>query len=165
MCYPGWTARSVQCFNIGTLATDCVFFFFPFLSEMQLQVGESEAPGGGRGGGGGGVGWNPQGTWPYTVKVSRSPPPLRSNKPPCLSVPEQDPKSPPQSPRPCSVAVLSPQRARLRGRKKKSPPQGINYNVISHYNYYRLLSHRDTPNHQLFFFIPFCNIMRTERLS
>lgn len=138
----------MQCFNIGTLATDCVFFP-PSYRKCSCRLarakhrGENEEEG-----------WSSGNLTLHSKGLTFGPP--ATNKPPCLSVPEQDAKSPPWSPRPCSVAVLSPQCERLRGRKKKCSPQGINYNVISHYNYYRLLSHRDTPNHQLFyFFYPF----------
>lgn len=65
---------------------------------------------------------------------------------PLKSIQEQDTK-PPHSPE--ALSLLSPPCSGLRGSNELNFAQGNNYRIISYYNYYRLLSHKDSPNYQM----------------
>lgn len=126
---PTWGAGSVQCFNTGALV---LIEFFPPLSGTLLQVWV---------GGGGAEGW-------AGIPQEHDPEQKRSGFSP-LCVPEQDTKSPRSPWGHVGGCALTSQSEAKEIKKKSFSPQGINYNIISHYNYYRLLRYNNSSNYKL----------------
>lgn len=133
--FPRWSAGSVQCFNIGALAQ--------IAQSFSSFNGNAAAGLGGQKGGLESLGnmtLNRKGLdlvpcvpADHYVKVSLS------------KIP-----NPPAVPEAMFGRCALTSQSEAEGIKKKSfSPQGINYNIISHYNYYRLLRYNDSSNCKL----------------